>query len=98
MVKAVLLAAGVGSRIRPLTDNSPKSLLDVAGKSILQRMLENVEAVGITDVIVITGYLEEQLKDFITKNVELKNPLKNKKGLNLSYTGFLGERGYSYTT
>ncbi len=68
MVKAVLLAAGVGSRIRPLTDNSPKSLLDVAGKSILQRMLENVEAVGITDVIVITGYLEEQLKDFITKN------------------------------
>lgn len=68
MVKAVLLAAGVGSRIRPLTDNSPKSLLDVAGKSILQRMLENVGAVGMTDVIVITGYLEDQLKDFITKN------------------------------
>lgn len=68
MVKAVLLAAGVGSRIRPLTDNSPKSLLDVAGKSILYRMLENVEAVGITEVIVITGYLEEQLKAFITSN------------------------------
>ncbi len=68
MVKAVLLAAGVGSRIRPLTDNSPKSLLDVAGKSILQRMLENVAAVGITEVVVITGYLEDQIKDFISKN------------------------------
>ncbi len=68
MTKAVLLAAGVGSRIRPLTDNSPKSLLDVAGKSILYRMLDNVQAVGMTDVVVITGYLEDQIKAFITEN------------------------------
>ncbi len=68
MTKAVLLAAGVGSRIRPLTNNSPKSLLDVAGKSILSRMLENVQAAGMTDVVVITGYLESQIKAFISSN------------------------------
>jgi len=67
-MKAILLAAGVGSRIRPLTNDKPKSLIDVNGKSILQRMLENVEDVGIKDVIVITGYREEQLKDFINQN------------------------------
>lgn len=64
-MKVVLLAAGVGSRIRPLTDNKPKSLLEVNGLSILERMLINVRNVGLSDVIVITGYLEDQLKDFI---------------------------------
>lgn len=65
-MKAVLLAAGIGSRIRPLTDNKHKSMLPVAGKPILQRMLENVQAVGITEVVVITGYREEEVKEFIT--------------------------------
>lgn len=89
MVKAVLLAAGVGSRIRPLTDNSPKSLLDVAGKSILYRMLENVQAVGITDVIVITGYLEDQLKTFITENFpSLQVTFKRNDKFELTNTGY----------
>ncbi len=65
-MKAILLAAGVGSRIRPLTDDKPKSLLDINGKSILERMLDNVRAVGIKEVVVITGYREDQLKEFIS--------------------------------
>ncbi len=64
-MKVVLLAAGVGSRIRPLTDDKPKSLLEVNEISILERMLTNVRNVGLKDVIVITGYLENQLKEFI---------------------------------
>ncbi len=66
-MKAILLAAGVGSRIRPLTDDKPKSMLDINGKSILERMLENVRAVGIREVVVITGYREDQLKAFIAE-------------------------------
>ncbi|MGE5042241.1 MAG: sugar phosphate nucleotidyltransferase [Candidatus Levyibacteriota bacterium] len=67
-MKAVILAAGIGSRIRPLTDNTHKSLLEVAGKSILQRMLENIQAVGITEVVVITGYREDDVKEFIASH------------------------------
>lgn len=65
-MKVILLAAGIGSRIRPLTDDRPKSLLEINGQSILERMLTNVRNVGLKDVIVITGYLEDQLKEFIS--------------------------------
>lgn len=65
-MKAVILAAGIGSRIRPLTDNTHKSLLEVAGKSILGRMLDNILASGIIEVVVITGYREEEVCNFIT--------------------------------
>ncbi len=64
-MKAIILAAGIGSRIRPLTDNKPKSLLEVAGKTILERMISNIIEVGIEEVIVITGYLEEQIKEYV---------------------------------
>ena len=70
-MKSVILAAGVGSRIRPLTNNKPKSLLTVGGKTILGRMLENIISCGITEIIVITGYLEEQIEDFMNKNLLL---------------------------
>jgi len=72
-MKVVILAAGVGSRIRPLTDNKPKSLLPIGNKSILERMLENIEVAGIRDVIIITGYLEEQIRNFTYKNFKNLN-------------------------
>jgi choline kinase len=64
-VKAIILAAGIGSRVRPLTDNTPKSLLKIGEKTILEQMLTNIRAVGITEVAIITGYLEEKIKSFI---------------------------------
>ena len=66
-MKAVILAAGVGSRIRPLTDNTPKSLLKVGNKTILQRMMDNLLAVNIDQIAIVTGYLEEQIKDFVVQ-------------------------------
>lgn len=67
-MKAVILSAGVGSRIRPLTDNTPKSLLKVGGKAILERMIDNLIAVEIKEIAIVTGYLEDQIKDFVAKN------------------------------
>lgn len=67
-MKAILLAAGIGSRIRPLTDDKPKCLLEVNGRTILQNMLENVEACGMKDVIIITGYLEEMIKAYVAEH------------------------------
>lgn len=64
-MKAIILSAGIGSRIRPLTDSTPKSLLKVGSKTILERMIENIQGVGISEAIVVIGYLEEAIKSFI---------------------------------
>nr|MDA7554962.1 sugar phosphate nucleotidyltransferase [Gammaproteobacteria bacterium] len=48
-----MLAAGVGSRIRPLTDNCPKSLLKINGKTILEMMLSHIKTCGINEVIFV---------------------------------------------
>ena len=67
-MKAIILAAGVGSRIRPLTDNCPKSLLKIDGKTILEMMLSHIRDCGINDVVFVLGYLQEQIKDYVSAN------------------------------
>lgn len=67
-IKAIILAAGVGSRIRPLTDNCPKSLLKVGGKTILEMMISHIRKCGITEVVFVLGYLEDHIKDFVNSN------------------------------
>ncbi len=67
-MKAVILAAGVGSRIRPLTDNCPKSLLKVGGHTILEMMISHIRDCGITDIVFVLGYLQEQIKDYVAQN------------------------------
>lgn len=59
---AVILAAGSGTRLRPLTLETPKCLLDVGGKTILARQLERVAAAGISRAVVVTGYLADQVE------------------------------------
>lgn len=88
-MKAILLAAGIGSRIRPLTDDKPKCLLEVNGRTILQNMIENVIAVGMTEVIIITGYLEEQIKAYIAEHFPTLNVtyIRNEKYLDTN-TGY----------
>lgn len=55
-MKALILAAGLGSRLAPLTDDCPKSLVEVNGKPILMKQIENLHENGITDITVISGY------------------------------------------
>jgi choline kinase len=64
-MKAVILAAGIASRLRPLTDNTPKCLLKVGNKTILEHTLENIIANNISDIIIVTGYLENQVKYYV---------------------------------
>jgi choline kinase len=61
-VKAVILAAGVASRLRPWTDRTPKCLLPIGDGTLLDRTLEAVEAAGLRDIVLVTGYLEEQIR------------------------------------
>jgi choline kinase len=67
-LKAVILAAGVASRLKPLTNNTPKCLLKIGEKNILERTIDNLIKNDIKDVIVVTGFMQEQITDFIGSN------------------------------
>lgn len=60
-MKAMILAAGLGQRMRPLTDHFPKPLLQVGGKPLLQYHLEGLRAAGISEVIINLAYLGEKI-------------------------------------
>lgn len=65
-MRAILLAAGMGTRLRPLTLETPKSLVRVNGKPMLETQIEFLHEKGINEIIVVTGYLNEKfdyLKD-----------------------------------
>ncbi|KRQ16248.1 hypothetical protein AOQ71_06705 [Bradyrhizobium manausense] len=59
---AVILAAGFGSRLRPLTDLRPKPLVEVIGTSIIHDALRNLEAVGVEKVTVVVGYRKDAIQ------------------------------------
>lgn len=69
----VILAAGVGSRLRPLTNNKPKCLVSVAGKPILQYQIDAYVAAGITELIIIVGYEKNAVKEYCKhiKNIKV---------------------------
>ncbi len=60
-MKAVLLAAGLGTRLRPLTDTTPKCLVEVGGRTLLDLWLSALAAVGVDEVLVNTHHLCEQV-------------------------------------
>ena len=60
----VILAAGVGSRLRPMTNNKPKCLVTTAGKPILQYQLDAYKNAGITDIIIIVGYEGDAIRNY----------------------------------
>lgn len=65
---AVILAAGMASRLRPLTDNCPKCLLKIGERNLLQRTIDAVRSAGINELVVVTGYREEMIRSFLTEH------------------------------
>ncbi len=63
-MKAIVIAAGLGSRLKELTHDRPKSKVVVAGKPLIEHQLEAFRQAGITDVSIVTGYLGEQLEGY----------------------------------
>jgi choline kinase len=62
---ALLLAAGTGARLRPLTRNAPKCLTEVGGRPILDRLIHNLRAQGIERLVVVLGHQGEQIREFL---------------------------------
>ena len=62
--KAVLLAAGKGTRMRELTNDLPKPMIAVRGKPILQHIVEGLAAAGVTYFLIVVGYRAEVVREF----------------------------------
>lgn len=67
-MKAMILAAGLGTRLKPWTDHHPKALAVVNGKSLLQRNIEYLQQFGITEVLVNVHHFADQIIDAVQKN------------------------------
>lgn len=63
-MKGLILAAGVGSRLRPMTNNKPKCLVKVCGKPILEYQLDAYYKAGIKDIIIVVGYEGQAIYDY----------------------------------
>jgi len=61
--RAIHLAAGQGTRLRPITNDRPKPLVELGGTSLLERNIETLQAAGVDDQIVVTGYMSERIED-----------------------------------
>ena len=75
-MKAVILATGMAQRLRPLTESTPKCLLKIGERTLLGRTIDALLENGISEIVVVTGFLQEQIKQFIADRYE---------GLNVVY-------------
>ena len=67
-MKAMILAAGLGTRLRPLTNDRPKALVEVAGRTMLEITLSRLRAFGVHEVIVNTHHFAEQMIEYLKAN------------------------------
>lgn len=90
-MKAIILSAGEGSRMRPLTLTKPKTMLPVAGKPIIQYNIESLRDNGVKDILIIVRYKEDMVKNYFKDGKEF--------GVNITYKtqkDFLGTANAIY--
>ncbi len=95
-MKALILAAGFGSRLAPITDNCPKSLVPVNGKPILIKQIENLLENGITDITVVSGYKAEILEAAVKEKypkIKIINSVDYATTNNM-YSAYLGKETF----
>lgn len=73
-MRAIILAAGMGTRLRPITLTTPKSLIEIEGETLIERQIRFLKECSIDDIVVVTGYLAEKFEF-----------LKDKYGVTLVY-------------
>ena len=64
-MKAMILAAGLGTRLRPLTDDRPKALVEIAGRTLLEITLSRLRAFGIREVIINVHHFADMILEYL---------------------------------
>jgi len=82
MTKAIIIAAGMGTRLRPLTNNCPKAMLPIGNKTIIQNQIKIYKSLGIQNISIIVGYKKEKFRKikanfFYNKNFKKNNILES---------------------
>ncbi len=85
LTSAVILAGGLGTRLAPITDTTPKPLVRVKGRPFIEHQLQLLHRHGITDVLILTGYLGEQIESTLGAGESL--------GLKLTYSREISPMG-----
>ncbi len=67
-MKAMILAAGLGTRLRPITDNRPKALVEIAGRTLLEMTLSRLRAFGIREVIINVHHFADMILEYLKAN------------------------------
>lgn len=67
-MKGMIFAAGLGTRLRPLTDDKPKALVEVGGKPMLQRVIEKFKDAGVLEIVINVHHFAEKIIDFLDSN------------------------------
>ena len=86
-MKAMILAAGLGTRLRPLTDDRPKALVTVAGRTLLEMVLTRLRSFGVREAIVNVHYHAEMICDYLKANQNFGMRIEISREKNLLDTG-----------
>ena len=74
-IRALLLSAGFGTRLRPLTLNTPKCLVEIHNKPILEHWITKLEDIGVERILINTHYLADQVNNFLDTNYSQNNKI-----------------------
>lgn len=98
-MKALILAAGTGSRLAPLTDQLPKSLVPVNGMPIIFKQIENLHENGIYDISIVSGYRADILQNAVKKKYADVHFIENKDYLNTNnmYSAYIAREFFAGT-
>ena len=96
--KAVILAAGRGTRMRELTDELPKPMIEVRGKPVLQHIVEGLRDAGIRDCLVVVGYRADAVQDFFGDGSRYNVAIQYKTQTVQDGTGRVVELAHDFVT
>ena len=74
-MQAIILAAGMGKRLKELTSDNTKCMVKVNGVTLIERMLRQIERQKVSRIVIVTGYEGQKLKDYIG-TLDIKTPIK----------------------
>ncbi|MBR1667252.1 MAG: NTP transferase domain-containing protein [Bacteroidaceae bacterium] len=77
-MNALIFAAGLGTRLKPLTDTMPKAMVPVGGKPLVQILIERLKGIGVTDIVINVHHFAQQIIDFVRAN--------NSFGINIQFS------------
>ena len=98
-MKAMILAAGLGTRLRPLTDDRPKALVEIAGRTLLEITLSRLRAFGVREFIINVHYRGEMIVEYLKKNANFGMGIEvSREEILLDTGGGLKKAAYFFLT